>query len=309
MRYGCAALLMLLSSTATAWAQADVHVTAPSARVVGGTVAGLQKKEARVNLDEVVARLMLFDANRDSKIAITELPERMQPLVARGDKSADLMLDATEIRKMAEVPPRVPVLFRSPQEGTYGFGDTSGTLSSRMHIENTIEDLKLAPRAAAEARRIGSAFADEIEGASFANIRKALAPLLDISQLAALEANLTGNGAGRVFQLAPAPSAGRNFVLSMGATRLMLQGPSEHMKAALSAVESFRTGTQLDDARRAELADRLSGVLTDEESESFRSALARRPIVKAAGAGSAPRAVRVVDSVPTLLEVVKLISR
>ena len=48
------------------------------------------------------------------------------------------------------------------QGGGYSFGDTVG-LSTRTHIENTIEDLRLAPQANQEAKRIASAFADELE--------------------------------------------------------------------------------------------------------------------------------------------------
>ena len=112
--------------------------------------------------DDVVARLMQFDRNNDFKIAIDELPERMQTLVVRGDKSDDLMLDAREIRRMTTVGPDMPVLFNSPQFGSYGFGDIFG-LSSRTHIENSIDDLRLAPHAAAEAKRIALAQVDEYE--------------------------------------------------------------------------------------------------------------------------------------------------
>jgi len=201
MRYGFAVLLMLMSSAATASAQ-----VVSAFRLTG-------KQEARVSADEIVARLMQFDRNHDFKLAIDELPERMQTLVVRGDKSDDLMLDASEIRRMTRVGPELPVLFPSPQFGGYGFGDT-GTLSSRTHIENTIEDLRLEPAAHEAAKRIGAAFADELEA------------------------------------------------LDLG--KLKLSGDS-----------------RLGEARQAVLADRLSSVLTDEENQNFRAALARRPLVKA----------------------------
>ena len=201
MRYLYAALAMLISSAAAASAQ-GVQVLDPAGKAA----------TARVSADDIIARLMLFDRNNDFKLAIDELPERMQTLVVRGDKSDDLMLDAREIRRMTSVGPQMPVLFDSPHFGSYGFGDT-GTLSSRTHIENTIEDLRLEPPANEAAKRIASAFADELE--------------------------------------------------------------------ARAPAETFMADTRLDEARRAALADRLSSVLTAEETENFRAALARRPLVKA----------------------------
>ena len=46
----------------------------------------------------VIDRLMSFDGNADDRITSAELPERMQGLVARGDKNADGALDSEEIR-------------------------------------------------------------------------------------------------------------------------------------------------------------------------------------------------------------------
>jgi hypothetical protein len=50
----------------------------------------------------VVERLMSFDANADRRVSRDELPERMQGLVARGDKNADDALDADEIRAIVD---------------------------------------------------------------------------------------------------------------------------------------------------------------------------------------------------------------
>jgi len=153
MRYRSVLLLVLLSCAVTASAQ---NVSAPPIA---------PKEPARMSPDDVVARLMQFDRNNDFKIAIDELPERMQTLVVRGDKSDDFMLDAKEIRRMTAFGPDMPVLFNSPQFGSYGFGDIFG-LSSRIHIENSIDDLRLAPQAAAEAKRIAFAQVDEYERAA-----------------------------------------------------------------------------------------------------------------------------------------------
>jgi hypothetical protein len=153
MRYGCATLAMLFSFVLTASAQ---NVSAPPIA---------PKEPARMTPDDVVARLMQFDRNNDFKIAIDELPDRMQTLVVRGDQSDDLMLDAKEIRRMTAVGPEMPVLFKSSQFAIYGFLDT-GTLSTRTHIENSIDDLRLAPQAAQEAKRVALALADDFERTS-----------------------------------------------------------------------------------------------------------------------------------------------
>ncbi len=171
MRYGCAVLLILMSTA----------VTAPAQRL--STFLPAANTQARMSADDVVVRLMRFDRNGDFKIAIDELPERMQILVVRGDKTDDLMLDAREIRRMTEFGPEMPVLFPSPQFG-YGFGDAFGTLSSRTHIENTIQDLRLSPDANEVAKRIGAAFADELEAT--ADIR------LDDARRSALADRLSG---------------------------------------------------------------------------------------------------------------------
>ena len=59
MRYLCAALFVMMCS-----ASASAQGAPPGA--------------ARMSADDVVARLMRFDRNKDFKIAIDELPERMQ---------------------------------------------------------------------------------------------------------------------------------------------------------------------------------------------------------------------------------------
>ena len=61
-------------------------------------VAGLAGSPAAV-----IERLMSFDGNADNRITTAELPERMQGLVARGDKNADGALDSEEIRALVVI--------------------------------------------------------------------------------------------------------------------------------------------------------------------------------------------------------------
>jgi hypothetical protein len=50
----------------------------------------------------LMERLASFDANGDRRISRDELPERMQELVARGDRNADAALDSDEIRSLMD---------------------------------------------------------------------------------------------------------------------------------------------------------------------------------------------------------------
>ncbi len=282
MRYVFAALLILTLSATKASAQ-DVLVTAPTPKVDALTAHGLlvsQISEAPVNPDQVVARLMSFDRNRDGRVAIAELSERMEGLVARADRDSDGALDASEIRALAAAPRQ---FVRTG--GQYGFGDTFGGQSSRNHIENTIDDLRLAPQASEEAKRVVSAFADEFEGAANANLRKALTPLLTEAQLSQFEADFKRLAASRTVQLTSSNGARQTIVVGSDPSFLLFRQKlsAEELKIASAAVAAFRAEQQIDDARRSALVARLSGILTDEELDNFRAALARRPLVKGLG--------------------------
>ena len=83
----------------------------------------------------VIDRLKSFDGNADHRISRDELPERMQDLIARGDRNADAALDADEIRSLMTAAERIRPSFQSesphsqPSAGVWG----------------VIKDLKLPP--------------------------------------------------------------------------------------------------------------------------------------------------------------------
>lgn len=93
----------------------------------------------------VIARLMSFDGNADRRISRDELPERMQGLVARGDRNADAALDSDEIRALVNTAAsgRIRVSFRA---------------QSSEGLPGVIKDLKLPPAKHGDALAILSAY-------------------------------------------------------------------------------------------------------------------------------------------------------
>jgi hypothetical protein len=67
-----------------------------------------------ISVEDIVARIMRFDRNKDGKVSKDELPERMHHLIALGDTNKDGALDRDEIKKLAT---RL-----SPAQGGFGFG-------------------------------------------------------------------------------------------------------------------------------------------------------------------------------------------
>lgn len=297
MRNAFVAMVMLMSTAGMASAQ-------------GGA---LPVEEVLLTPDHVIARLMSFDRNHDGKVATGELSERMQPLVARGDASRDGALDATEIRGLAAAFP-VTQLQNAVSSGRYGFADSVGQ-SSRMHIDNTIDDLRLSPSVAQQAKRIGSAFADEIEAAARVRFRAAIAPMLAPESLTLFDADLARLSTTRTVVMSD--SNGTRTFMSVGSNPASLltkyQFSFIQLEFATTAVETFKADTQqLDDVHRGELVARLSGVLNEEACDDVNAALARRPLVKGSGvvalAGGSAGAVELMQKLSQLETVRALVS-
>ena len=276
---GCGSLLILVLSAATASAQ--------------GARARNPNTDARVNADQVTARLMTFDRNRDGRVAIEELSERIQGLVARGDLGGDGALDTLEIRTLVDFSQQVPttaqapifrMTIRAPQGGGYGFADEVGQ-TSRSHIENSIDDLRLSPWVNSEAKRLAAVFTEELDAAAFANFRQAVAPMLTGKQLATFEADVKRTMNSPAFNASSADRAVGGFVVGDPPDTILrrLQLTPEQTKTALSAIEAFKADRQLNDTRRATLVTRVSHLLIYEDRDDLRAALARRPLVKESG--------------------------
>jgi len=80
--------------------------------------------------DELLATLLTFDKNNDGKLSKTEIPERQQGILDRGDTDKNGVLDAAELRKLAAdqaaAPPAPPVP-RGPGRGGFGGLDLAST--------------------------------------------------------------------------------------------------------------------------------------------------------------------------------------
>ena len=276
MRYGCIALFLLISSVASAQEGRDL----PTVRTIDVST-GFTTPESRVSLDQMVARMMTFDRNGDGKVATAELPERTHILVTRGDTSGDGALDDSEIRALTVQQLKSAGSARNLQ--SYGFGDTSGSLSTRNHIHNAIEDLKLAPQTSDEARRIADLFVDRLENTARVRLRTGMAGTLSEEQLAQFERDAFSQGTQSLGLFISARGGTAQMLTNGGQARLLLGRTvftPEQLTAATAVIGTFNADLRLDDVRRSALVAELADVLTDEESNNFSAALARRPVVQ-----------------------------
>ena len=285
MRHSSVALLMLLTSSAIVAAQtpAAPRVTPAIQIQTFSFNSGPAGLTARATPDDVVTRLMSFDRDNDGRIAPSELPERMQPLVVRGDADSDGTLDAKEVRTLA-LAPTAPVTARGFQPGGYGFADEGGVSSSstRSHIDGALDDLGLAGATREDAGAIAAAFMDALEADATESLVKDLAAVLTPEQL-------------NQFRIAlDHPDQNRRFFIRRQdglATRIVVQGPLEakieqfvlkngDKNLALEAIDRYKARLRLSDADRTALLEPMKDLLSDEQCDNLRAALTRRPLVK-----------------------------
>ena len=110
---------------------------------------------ARITVDDIVARIMRFDKNKDGKVTKDELPERMHHLIALGDTNKDGALDKDEIKKLAARLATSPGGFGF-RAGPGGFGGRAGFGGFARQgpvgipgpgfdpVEGVVDDLKLS---------------------------------------------------------------------------------------------------------------------------------------------------------------------
>lgn len=254
--------------------------------VVSLTGGGSGLVVSLVSADDIVARLMSFDSDRDGKVTVSELPERMQALVARGDISGDGTLDNAEIAKLATTPSAQDARAFLTASG-YTFGDQVG-LSSRAHIEGAIEDLRLPGPTREKALDAARWFMDGLETDATADLLSEMKPVFTKEQMTAFMATLArGGAAARQFTFVSLPPnvAPRAPAMQSGmeaqVARLSIP-PAERLKAT-AAIERFRSRLRPGNEERAALIEAMRDILNDEERDNFRAALERRPLVKSPG--------------------------
>jgi EF hand domain-containing protein len=223
---------------------------------------------AGASSNEVVARLLSFDLNQDGKVEKNELAERMRQVVARGDVDGDGALDGSELHALATtLPPRTQVF---EQRFRYTFADQTG-LSSRLHIERSLDDLRLEPSTKERALAVVHTYVEAVEETASADLLtwlKVVLPrdqLLEISETLSLQRRRTAGKSGL---------NSSQLLERIGEFKI---GPIER-RMAVAEVGVYEDRLRLRDVERAELMDQLKNILTDEERENFRAALARRPL-------------------------------
>jgi hypothetical protein len=259
------------------------------------------KQESRATPDQMVARLMSFDANHDGRLARNELPERMQGLFARVDTiKKDNVLDAAEVRSLAERP-GPQIVIRGFEPGHYGFGNGFEFDDTRLHINGAVDDLRLAAGTREKVFGIIREFQEATQARTTSDLMAGMAKILTSAQLADFKDAIANervrsvpalqSGNVLVFGATPEEIAGQRLVmtplkLATGVdplTQIADYGlNAEQQSAARAVIEEYqlRKVGRFSDADRTALVSQLKGVLDDQQRDDLRAALERRPILK-----------------------------
>ncbi len=116
-----------------------------------------------VTTDQIVERIMAFDKNGDGKIALDELPERMQHLMALGDVNKDGILDKDEVRKLATTIESFASLTGGGGPGFGGpKGGPKGGLKSGPEVQRALDDLDLRGKTRDKAQEVATAHQEKL---------------------------------------------------------------------------------------------------------------------------------------------------
>lgn len=112
----------------------------------GGDARSFEVPIAGPTGDELLATLMMWDRNKDGRLAKAEIPERQQGILERGDTDKNGVLDQAELKKLttdqAAAPPAPP---RGPGRGGFGGLDLVATaLDSDRNGEISAEEIAKA---------------------------------------------------------------------------------------------------------------------------------------------------------------------
>jgi hypothetical protein len=284
--------VMLLAFTVMAAPQTAAQTATPFDRSHPAAIFGPAVNNTTVSPDIVIARLMTFDRDNDGRLVRSELPERMQNLLA-ADASGDQALDRDEIRAMAR--PATPAVFaatapgfRGGGGGGYTFGDQV-SLSTRAHVEGALDDLRLTPIAHRQALAIVRPFMDRLEADATAALVQELEGQMSSAQLDRFKMVLDRQMSGSNMPIQLKRPDGtqfnvfRTFGLDLAQVVNSFALPPDQTNTAIAAIERFKARIRPADTDRSALLAELKDVLSDEERENFGAALQRRPLVKAGG--------------------------
>ena len=309
MRLGPLVPLALIALVAPS--QTHAQVPAPTVHtidVIGfGFSIGASARPAALP-DDVVARLMSFDRNNNGKIEKGELAERMYTVMDRGDANGDGCLDRSELLTLATAKPAQAAV-RGFEHGSYMVGPNN-EVSSRLHLEGALDDLRLEAARKEPALAIVTTFSKTLDAEAQAELLDAMKAILSPEQLTtvttALEqerdtsmqrvVRITGDQQGKttteqlMFMLATVERRVATFRLAPEAN-----GP------AMAAIRQYRSRLRPNEAERVELGQQLTSVLTKEESENFLAAIARQPVVAAGGFVMRKAVGSQVGAVPTIV--------
>ena len=287
MRLGPLVLLALIALVAPSQTQAQVP--APSVETIHGVgfsigISASARPTARP--DDVVARLMSFDRNNNGTIEKAELAERMYTVMARGDANGDGCLDRTELLTLATAKPAAAAV-RGFGHGSYMIGpDTE--VSSRLHLEGALDDLRLEAARKAPALAIVTTFSQALDADAQAELLDVMKALINPEQLTTFTRALEQErrmGAQRVVTSTDQQSKTVRFgVLAMSERSVAtFRLAPEANGRAMAALKHYRSRLRPNETDRVELGRQLASVLTNEESENFLAAIARQPVAAAGG--------------------------
>jgi hypothetical protein len=288
MRLGPLVPLALIALVAPSQTHAQVPAPTPQPVIGVGFPSGASSRPSALP-DDVVARLMSFDRNNDGRIEKAELAERMYTVMDRGDANGDGCLDRSELRILATAKPTQAAV-RGFEHGSYMVGPTN-EVSSRLHLEGAIDDLRLEAARKAPALAIVTTFSKTLDADAKAELLDSMKAILSPEQLLTFTTALEqerGTGMERVVRIT-GDQQGKTVerVMIMLATmerRLpTFKLAPEANGRAMAAVKQYRSRLRPSDAERVELGRQLTSVLTEEESEDFLAAIARQPVVAAGG--------------------------
>jgi hypothetical protein len=279
MRRGQLVLLALLPFSVATAAQAQEQSQFFGKNQLTLTLPQSETVLAHASLEDVVSRMMSFDRNSDGKVQKAELSERMYNLMSRGDADHDGALDRTEILTLATAPAATATGRGFQGPSGYSFADQVG-LSSRAHIEGSLEDLRLVGAKKDQAQTIVKAYVDALEKSASADLLNEVGALLAPPQLTAFKAALETKGRfvtlnGRNGERTQVMMGGVDLGQRIDSFRLP---PAQHQQAR-AAVDRYKARLRVAGPERSELLAQLNGILSADEQDDFSAALERRPVV------------------------------